>query len=120
MRGLERNKQTIYYSLYKGKAPVVDADGFMTSEYTVQYDDPVEYRINVSAAKGEADLELFGITTGYTKVMVTTDIGCPIDEKTILWVDANPETDEHNFVVVKKAKSLNSIAYAIREVEVHD
>jgi len=126
MRSLERNKQKIYYSLYSGKTPVLDEYGNQTGEYELTYATPVEYMINVSAARGTADVEQFGINTNYTKTMVTNDLSCPIDETTRLWINRVPSetvgevvtTYPHNYVVVSVAKSINSVTYAIREVSV--
>ena len=71
--------------------------------------------MNVSASRGVASEEMFGISTNYTKVLVTDDVNCPIDEHSILWID-KPVTGPHDYVVVRVAKSLNSIAYAVLEV----
>ena len=126
MRSLARNKQKIYYALYKGKTEIVDDYGNKTGEYDVSYDTPVEFDINVSAARGTADVDPFGINANYTKVMVTNDLSCPIDEYTALWIGITPTVMEgevevavpHNYVCVKRAPSINSISFAIREVSV--
>lgn len=117
MRSLVRNKQKIYYSLYERSEPIRDEWGNITGESTLDYAQPVPYFINVSAARGTADVEQFGINTNYTKTMVTNDLSCPITETTRLWI--NRETDKpHNYVVVSVAKSINSVTYAIKEVSV--
>ena len=97
MRALSRNMQTFYYALYDRKTEVIK-DGLRTGQYTVTYAAPVAMKANISASKGSADLSPFGIDTQYTKTIVTTDMSCPI--------------------VVRVARSLNSITYAIREVKV--
>lgn len=117
MRSLVRNKQKIFYALYAGKTPVKDEYGNQTGEYELSYNDPVGYLINVSAARGTADVEQFGINTNYTKTMVTNDLNCPITETTRLWINRTPDLP-HNYVVVSVARSINSITYAIREVSV--
>lgn len=117
MRSLARNKQKIYYALYTGKEEVRDEYGNLVGEPQLTYGSPVEYNINVSAARGTADVEQFGINTVYTKTMVTNDLNCPIVETTRLWIDREP-TEPHNYVVVMVAKSINSITYAIKEVSV--
>ena len=117
MRSLARNKQKIYYALYGGKEEVRNEWGNLTGEPHLTYGDPVEYRINVSAARGTADVEQFGINANYTKTMVTNDMSCPISETTRLWIDRGTDLP-HNYVVVSVARSINSITYAIREVSV--
>jgi len=123
MRSLARNKQTIYYALYDGKTEIIDEYGNKTGEYVTSYKSPVSFRINVSAARGTADVEQFGINANYSKTMVTNDMTCPISETTRLWIDT-PAFDllenvlPHNYVVTAVAKSINSITYAIKEVVV--
>lgn len=115
MRCLNKNKQTIHYKNYIGKTQIVDSNGNRTGEYTLSYSDLIEARMNVSASRGVASEEMFGIQTNYTKVLVTSDINCSMDEHSIVWID-KPTDGPHDYVVVQKAKSLNSIAYAILEV----
>ncbi len=119
MKCLDRNKQTFYYALYEGKTPLRDEYGNLTGEYSVNYSEPQSAKMNVSASRGTADTELFGITANYTKTIVTEDMSCPIDENSILWIGISPQNGaSYNYSVVQVAKSLNSITYAIREVEV--
>ena len=126
MRSLIRNKQKIYYALYDKKTDIVDEWGNKTGEYDVTYQEPVEYYINVSAARGTADLEMFGINATYTKTMTTNDMNCPIEETSVLWINREPTAIvgkvitaiPHNYVVVSVARSINSITFAIREVNV--
>ena len=126
MRSLVRNKQRIYYALYLGKTGVRDERGNLTGEYELSYASPVAYNINVSAARGTADVEQFGINANYTKTMVTNDLNCPITEISRLWIgkEATVTVDDvttvtpHNYVVVSVARSINSITYAIKEVSV--
>ena len=116
MRSLERNKQTFYYALYSGVTEVTDENGDYTGERQVTYSSPVKYRANISAARGESETAPFGIETNYSKTISTSDMTCPIQEDTVLWIGKDPTTDPYNFLVVKVAKSLNCILYAIREV----
>lgn len=126
MRSLIRNKQKIYYALFDSKTDVYDEYGNKTGEPNVKYQTPVEYHINVSAARGTADVEQFGINLNYTKTMVTNDLSCPIDESSVLWVGKEAfetvggvtTTTPHNYVVASVARSINSVTYAIREVTV--
>ena len=119
MRELEINKQTIYYATYTSKTDAVNTNNQKTGEKTKSYATPVELRINVSPARGNAERDMFGIDCRYTHTMSTADLACPIAEDTVLWVGTTPgqnNTNPPNFVVVRKAKSLNDIVYAIREV----
>ena len=117
MKTLARNKIRIYYALFRTKVPLKDEYGNLTGESDLQYGEPTEYFINVSAARGTADVEQFGINAIYTKTMVTNDLDCPIDETTHLWINREP-TQPHNYVVTSVARSLNSVTYAVKEVSV--
>lgn len=124
MRALERNKQTIYYALYEGVSDVVDLHGYKTCEKETTYSNPVKMRLNVSAARGNADVEQFGINDNYTKTLTTDVMDCPIDTDSILWIGISPDSNgesgsiKHNYKVLRVAKSLNSIIYAVAEVNV--
>ena len=117
MRSLQRNKQTIYYALYEGKKETIDSNNLRTGQYKPSYGEPVSYQINVSAARGTAGVEMFGIDTDYSRTMETNDLGCPIDETTVLWIGKTPNGDDFNYRVTSVARSLNSVTYAIREVK---
>ena len=82
MRGLKRNKQKMWYQLYSEHIPVyeTDLDGniiydpvtgepLLTGDCTVGYADPVEFRANVSAVRGEANTDPFGVDLAYDKTI---------------------------------------------------
>lgn len=136
MRGLKRNQQTLYYQLYSEKIPLyeTDLDGniiydpvtrepLLTGETKVGYSDPVEFRANVSANRGESSSDPFGIDLLYDKTMVSFDMMLPIDELSVLFVDKKPEfgadgnlANSADYKVVKVAKSLNSVLFAIKKI----
>ena len=123
MRTLLRNQTTFYYALYQGKEEILDDDGYKTGEQRVKYSDWVSCSGNISASKGEAQVELFGISEQYDKTIVMDDINCPIDETTVLCIDIAPAnrkdgTPIYDYIVKKKAKSLNFVSYAISKVKV--
>ena len=111
------NKQTIYYALCVGTIDSVDENGNYTGEVEKVYATPVNMRINVSPTNGRINHEMFGLLSDYTATMVTAEMSCPIATDTKLWVGITPENNNpHNYEVVGKHKSLNSITYAIKEV----
>lgn len=123
MRVLERNKVRFWYALFKEKTPAKDASGRKTGETEVIYHNPVMIKANVSAARGEATVEQFGSNLDYDRVIVIDDVNVPVDEYSILWIDVQPvfdaegKTDTPNDYVVKKvARSLNSVAIAVKKV----
>ena len=138
MRCLDRNKRPFWYCLYKEKTAVIDEFGNETGESIVTYYDPVRMEANISQATGQSLTEQFGNLENYDKVIVTTDMDCPIDEHSVLFIDKCPEftnalthtptaittvDDEivvpvYDYTVRRVAKSLNSISIAVRKVDV--
>lgn len=135
---LKRNQRLFYYCLYAGKTPIIDEYGNETGESIVTYQAPVEMLANVSPATGLSNTEQFGNLENYDKVIVTDDLECPIDENSVLFIDKEPEfTDGQtheptavttadvsvsipvpDYIVVRVAKSLNSVSIAVRKVKV--
>ena len=114
MHTLARNRRSFYYALYSGKSKVYK-DNLYTGQETITYATPVEAKMNISPSLGRAELESFGITEGYTHTIVTDDMSCPIDEKTIIWYGVETTTN-YNYVVIRKAVALNHIIYALQKV----
>ena len=86
MKTLARNTSPFYYALYDRKEEIANPYGY-TGETKVLRK-PITYmRGNISAARGTADLEDFGVNLNYTKTIVIDKIDCPIDEVTVLWLD---------------------------------
>ena len=87
------------------------------------YGPAVQLKGNISAATGETQVEVFGHLDDYDKVIVLGDADCPINEDSVLFVDKKPEYDPNgdplfDYTVKRVARSLNSVSYAIRKVEV--
>ena len=117
MRGLNRNKRTMYYALLIGEDKNYDEYGNETGETTPKYSEPIELRCNVSAASGADVAMAFGSFTEYTRSVYVSDANCPVGEDSIVWF--NTTTDKpHNHIVVRKADSKNGVLYALREVTV--
>lgn len=119
MRSLERNKVDVYYANYTGKVDAVDEDGNFTGETISSYTDPKLLRINTSPASGEVTTQLFTPLTDYDRVLLTDDTSLDVDENTVFWIEADPVTEPFNYIVKKKAKSLNSLGIAVKEVKVN-
>ena len=125
MRCLARNKTTFYYASYIGETELIDEYGNSTGEFSLTYGKPIKMSGNVSAAQGEMQSRQFGESESYDKVIVLDDRNTPIDEYSILWVDTLPHLNEdgytdtpHDYVVTRKADSLNNVAIAISKVDV--
>lgn len=125
MKTLERNKQTFYYATYVSETERMDGD-LHTFENDPSYSAWTECRANISPARGESSADVFGADVSYDRVIVTDDLSCPIDEHTVLAIDIAPNTRQtaadlpiYDYVVTKKAKSLNFIQYAVEKVDVN-
>lgn len=139
MRILERNKQDLWYSNPTGTVSYkTDTNGFKTGEKTIAYGTPVKVRMSMAissgannlGSQGMANIEPYGLVTGYTHRAVTEDINCQMGELSYIWFGILPTHDEtvngqtvqvanpHNFVVVRKARSLNHLIYYLKEVDV--
>lgn len=125
MRTLAHNKIRIFYANYRDKIPHKDEYGNLTGEYDITYDDPVEIKANVSAARGEATTRQFGDDERYDRVIVLDDPKFPITTTSILWIDTPPEIAEdggtktpHDYIVKQVATSLNSVSIAVSKVNV--
>ena len=121
MRVQEKNKQPIYYALYNGITELTDSNGLKTGEYEPSYSAPTPIKVNVSANKGEAKDEMFGAGLNYSNKIVS-DIDLGWDEHTVLWINKEAGSGSaitpYNYVVVAVAKSINSVTYAIKGVDV--
>lgn len=124
MKTLKRNQRSFWYANISSQASLTDEYGNETGEIGISYDSPAEFFANISAARGTADLDAFGINANYSKTIVTEDLTLPIDKSTILWIDVEPDANgeagdiKHDYVVVAVAKSINSLTIAIKEVSV--
>lgn len=110
MRNLERNKTEVKYSLYTGETEHLDSNGYYTGEKVPTYAEPVTIRASVSASRGTADLDQFGIDIPYTNTVIVDDMDCPIAEDSRLEIGGEP------FAVLLVAKSLNHITYAVQRL----
>ena len=125
MRCMVRNKSKFYYASYIGKTEIIDEYGNATGEYQVLFGNPIKCFGNISAAQGEMQSRQFGESESYDKVIVLDERNAPIDEHSILWVDTLPHLNEdgttdtpHDYVITRKAVSLNGVSIAIRKVRV--
>lgn len=123
MRNLKKNQQKLFYSMYVGKVPVLDGEGYETGDYETGYTAPVSFSANISAGKGSSQEEVFGKELDFTRTISTTDMTCPINEHSLIWIEtapvlkpdgtADPNSADYT-VATLPARSLNSIMIAIK------
>lgn len=138
MHILERNKKDLWFSNPVGWTYATDSNGFKTGEKTIVYAKPTKVRMSMAissgannlGSQGMADIEPFGLKTGYTHRAVTEDMSCAMGEESHVWYGIAPTQTvtqngkdvevpvPHNFVVVRRADSINHIIYYLKEVDV--
>lgn len=118
----KRYKTKFWYLLYDKTDPVLDEYGNEVGT-KVTYRAAEEMEANISPAAGSAQVEQFGNLAGYDRVILTDELGCPIDENTVLFIDKEPEYGEdgaplYDYRVKRVAKSKNLISIAASKVSV--
>lgn len=123
MRSLKKNKSTLYYALYNGKEEVVDENGDFTGEYIIGYSAPVVFYANISAGKGSAQADIFGVNVDFTRTISTTELSLPIRETSLVWYEtepklladgrADPESADYK-VAAPPAAGLNELVIALK------
>lgn len=125
MKMLVRNKIRIFYATFREKIQLKDEYDNLSGEYDIVYNNPVEVKANVSAARGESTTRQFGEDEVYDRVIVMDDPGIPISVSSVLWIDTLPvikadgSTDTpYDYIVKQVAPSLNSVSIAVSKVSV--
>lgn len=146
MRVLERNKEELWYANPSSSTYATDDNGLKTGEKVITYATPVKVRMSIAissgannlGSQGMAELQPYGIGTGYTHRAVTEDLNCPMAEDSRIWYGRTPTVTRnvqrvvnnetvtveetvnipHNYTVVRKARSLNHLIYYLKEVDV--
>ena len=146
MRLLERNKKELWFANPVSVTYATDSNGFKTGEKVITYGTPVKAKMSIAMSSGAnnlgsqglANVEPYGITTGYTHRATTEDLSCTMCEESKVWYGIPPTHTEnvtntvngqsvttevvvpnpYNFVVVRKATSLNHLIYYLKEVDV--
>lgn len=139
MRSLKKNQQPLHYATYSEEVKVYKRDENGNIEYVeidgslipieigtvAGYNEPVLFYANISAGRGEAQADVFGSNVDYTRTISTTDMTCPIDELSLIWIEnepqfntdgmVNPDSADYK-VAAYPAKSLNNIVIAIKKL----
>ena len=116
MRVSQRDKRDVAYAFYEGITELVNDDGEYTGEYEVSYSTPVKTRMNVSGGRGAADVAMFGLNATYSRSIVTDDLTTPFSVETVFWIDADPDTEPHDYRVVGVSRTINQVVIALTEV----
>ena len=137
MRSLKKNKQKLHFAIYDCHVTEYfrDSDGNIICDEIdgeqiprikgerAVYSGPFIFYVNISAGKGTAQEEVFGVSLDYTKTISTTDMSLPLDEKGLVWFETEPtynsdgtvNEESADYSVVGIARSLNNVVYALKK-----
>lgn len=110
MRTCRRNKTLIYYSL--ANVDTFDEWGNKAKGYS----EPKSAYFVLSVDTGNADYTPFGQDLDFDRFMASTDINCPIDEYSHIWIGKTPKEGKHNYIVKRKAITRRQVRYALKKV----
>lgn len=144
MRHLKKNKQTLYYALYKGKETIykLDKNGAKIVSYvddTVEpaityyeklgvadvYDKYVKFEGNIALSGGDSQTVDFGVSVAdYEAVLIMGKDALPITETSLIWFNTKPSLDVNgytdastaDFRVAKVSPMLNETRYILSKV----
>lgn len=122
MRDCLRNQRVLWYSLYLRKEPVykeglTDPDGnpIQTGQFREIYTDPLPVRAHVTSAVGPSEIEAFGSSIQYDRVISTVNrLG--LTEQSRLWIERSPADGAPDYRVKRVAEGLNQNLYAIERL----
>ncbi|MGM9924237.1 MAG: hypothetical protein ACI4EU_08395 [Butyrivibrio sp.] len=125
MKCLKKNMRQFWYALFEKAEETKDANGNYSGLYKSVYTLPRLMSANISAARGTTNEQIFGVDISYDKTISTADMNCPISETSVLWIDNAPVINSDgttdtpwDYIVSSVAKSLNSVTYAVKKVDV--
>lgn len=118
MRNLMRNQSTVFYKNLVDMVEIVDEYGNVTGTYKKVYGELKKLNISVSANMGTSEYQTFGKNLDYDRTLSTADMGCDIDENSILWLDGADTDKPHNYVVKKRSATINQVLIAVKQVNV--
>lgn len=123
MRTLQKNKQKMYYALFKGEEPeyVLDENGEKIIDYTDEdgnvyyretgnkiptYFEPVLFYGNISMSGGEVNTQEFGIdVSGYDALLVLNKDEIPLEETSLVWFESEPQYKDADKTIVDGNKA---------------
>lgn len=115
------NQRKLWYATYQGKQPILDDEGFDTGDTEVKFSVPVMFMANISASRGSAEVDMFGVNLDYTKSISTCDLDLPISETSLIWEtkpevleDGTANKDSADYTVVQVARGMYNVVYAVK------
>ena len=121
MRTCKKNRQKMYYSLYKSEEPVYETDEYGNIKYMeidgVQvpievgtrephYDTPVEFKANIHSELNEMHLKSYGVDQSsiYSEIIVEKG-KLPLKIGTIIWRESEIVYEDEQNTIPKQSSS---------------
>lgn len=124
MRSCKKNERPLIVLNYKGKEPYIDSDGYETGEEIITYYKPIHFKANISGARGNSAVEVFGTNLDYDKVFTLSFAKfkeLKITDNSVFFVD-KPLSYESNgyplydYRVKRIADTPNEVVIALERV----
>lgn len=113
------NTRKVWYAFFEDQIPEVDEDGNYTGEQLLVYGKPHMTRANLSASRGVARNDVFGLNTSYSKTMSTAKMNLGIDEQTLIWDEQPTLLDDNSGRVDPKTAKYRVAAIAQGHYHIH-
>lgn len=124
MRNLIINKTKHYVLNYRGEEMVKDDDGNYTGESQISYTRPIVFMGHISGARGNSQVEIFGVDVAYDKTLVISKKEferLKINENSVFFIDKKPSFDDgtplYDYRVMRIAETINEVAIALTKVQ---
>lgn len=115
MVGMQKNKQTFWYSQLERYEDLLDANGYKVGQKPIY--GPIQFeRATVSEGVGSPVLTRFGLETPNTRTIGPLDVNCQINEHTKIWIDTPPEPDKDGFATVPNDYVVNNVRGSLNHV----
>lgn len=123
MRTLAKNKQKMWYAIFKGEEPEyeLDENGQKIIDYRDEdgniyyretgnkiptYFEPVSFYGNISMSGGEVNTQEYGIdVSGYDAIVVLDKGQIPIEETSLVWYESEPTYKDTDKTIVDGNKA---------------
>lgn len=124
MRSCAKNERPLYVLNYKGKTAYIGSDGYETGEETITYSKAIPFKANISGAKGNSAVEVFGTNLDYDKVLTLSQrkFGeLKITDNSVFFIEIKPTYDSNHYPLydyrVKRiADTPNEVVIALERV----
>ena len=124
MRSCEKNKRPLIALNFVSKEPFVDKDGYETGEEVIKYTKAFGFKANISGAKGNSVVEVFGTNLDYDKV-ITLSVKefqrLKLTDHSVFFIDIKPTYEEngyplYDYRVKRIAETINEVVIALEKV----